>query len=222
MKVLSNLDLQQNRVTNVGNAVDNGDLVTKQQLTAAMEGLKNKASAKTVATSNITLSGEQTIGSTAVVAGDRVLVIGQTNAAENGIYGVSATAWTRTLDANTWDELLGAGIWIDDARAFYRADISNGGTLETDDITFTKVIEHSELPSNLAKKYSQVLTGDGSTSFFEINHNLNVLYPTVSVWDVSSATLVVVEVIHDNANFLAIQLPTAPANGQNYQVTVVG
>jgi hypothetical protein len=50
------------------------------------------------ATSNITLSGEQTISGIAVVADDRVLVAGQTNAVENGIYLVKSSAWERAPD----------------------------------------------------------------------------------------------------------------------------
>jgi hypothetical protein len=51
-------------------------------------------------TANITLSGLQTIDSVAVVAADRVLVKNQTTGSENGIYVVSATAWTRAKDCN--------------------------------------------------------------------------------------------------------------------------
>lgn len=65
-----------------------------------------KAPVAAVATSNLTLSGEQTIDGVAVLASnaaavpDRVLVVGQADAAENGIYDVSTGAWTRARDAN--------------------------------------------------------------------------------------------------------------------------
>jgi len=49
---------------------------------------------------NITLSAEQTIDEVAVVADDRVLVMNQTDASENGIYEVSSSTWSRALD---WD-----------------------------------------------------------------------------------------------------------------------
>ena len=57
---------------------------------------------------NITLSGLQTIDGYTTLAGDRVLVKNQSTAANNGIYLASATAWTRSLDANSWDELISA------------------------------------------------------------------------------------------------------------------
>jgi hypothetical protein len=59
-----------------------------------------KAPCKVATTANITLSGEQTIDGVAVTAGDRVLVKDQTTASENGIYDVSATAWSRSPDFN--------------------------------------------------------------------------------------------------------------------------
>ena len=57
---------------------------------------------------NITLSGLQTIDGYTTLAGDRVLVKNQGTAANNGIYLASATAWTRALDADTWNELISA------------------------------------------------------------------------------------------------------------------
>ncbi len=59
-----------------------------------------KAPCVAVAIANLTLSGEQTVNGVAVVAGDRVLVIGQTEASENGIYDASSSAWARAAD---WD-----------------------------------------------------------------------------------------------------------------------
>jgi len=61
-------------------------------------GLAIKAPVVAVSTMDIDLSGEQTIGAIAVVAGDRVLVTGQDDATENGLYCVSTTDWSRTAD----------------------------------------------------------------------------------------------------------------------------
>lgn len=56
--------------------------------------------AATVATANITLSGEQTLNGITTNA-SRVLVVGQTSSAQNGIYTSGPGPWTRTSDANT-------------------------------------------------------------------------------------------------------------------------
>lgn len=57
-----------------------------------------KLAVRVVSTSNITLTGLQTIDGVTVAEGDRVLAAGQTSAAENGIYAASGSAWTRTPD----------------------------------------------------------------------------------------------------------------------------
>lgn len=57
---------------------------------------------------NIALSGTQTLDGVAVVAGDRVLVNGQTSAQSNGIYVVATGAWSRAGDADTAAKLAGA------------------------------------------------------------------------------------------------------------------
>lgn len=63
--------------------------------------LDYKQSARVAATAAIALSNVQTIDDVAVVAGDRVLVTGQTLGEENGIYVVSADAWSRAPDADS-------------------------------------------------------------------------------------------------------------------------
>lgn len=65
-----------------------------------------KAPVQIVATTPITLAGNQTISwdahsgsyTIAAVTGNRVLVTGQTNPVENGIYNVQIGAWTRAVD----------------------------------------------------------------------------------------------------------------------------
>lgn len=72
--------------------------------TSILDGLSTsvavKAPCRTVATSNITLAGLQTISGYTTVEGDRVLVKGQTNAVDNGIYLASTGTWTRAKDAD--------------------------------------------------------------------------------------------------------------------------
>lgn len=51
-----------------------------------------------VATSNITLSGTQTVDGLALNSGDRELVAGQSTASQDGIYVVASGAWARSSD----------------------------------------------------------------------------------------------------------------------------
>ena len=57
-----------------------------------------KAPAKVVATANVTISGLTTIDGVALVAGDRVLLVNQTNPVENGLWEAQVGAWTRPAD----------------------------------------------------------------------------------------------------------------------------
>lgn len=57
--------------------------------------------AKATTTTNITLSGAQTIDGVAVVAGDIVLVKNQSTASQNGVYTVASSSWTRHSSLNS-------------------------------------------------------------------------------------------------------------------------
>jgi hypothetical protein len=72
-----------------------------------LTGLRLGASIKTVATSNVGLSGLSAVNGYTPIAGDRILVIGQTNATQNGIYDAASGGWTRSTDSDTDAELRG-------------------------------------------------------------------------------------------------------------------
>ena len=74
--------------------------VTINQRFGVNSSMAVKVPCKAASTSNITLSGEQTIDGVSCVADDRVLVTGQTDATENGIYNCDTGAWNRAKD---WD-----------------------------------------------------------------------------------------------------------------------
>ena len=91
--------------------------------------------------SNVTLSGEQTIdGETTSTS--RVLVFGQTDASENGIYVTAAGAWSRATDAdNSGEWLKNKTVYVSygDALtdAVYAYVGSDSPTVGTDDLDFT-------------------------------------------------------------------------------------
>lgn len=87
-------------VTGLAAPVNPLDAVTKVYVDGLISGLDIKQSCRASTTDNITLSGTQTVDGVALSAGDRVLVKSQTNATENGIWVVSAGAWTRAGDAD--------------------------------------------------------------------------------------------------------------------------
>ena len=105
-------------------------------------------------TANITLSGEQTIdGKT--TSTDRVLVMNQTDPAENGIYVSAAGAWSRATDMDAAAEVNGTLISVkagtaNGLRTF--VTYSSVETLGTDDIEFREADDASAYSSSLALK----------------------------------------------------------------------
>jgi hypothetical protein len=84
-----------NRVSGLALPQQGSDAVNLDYLNAKLRGIERKPNCRAATIGNIALTGLQTIDGISVVAGDKVLVWQQTNGIENGIYTVSATAWTR-------------------------------------------------------------------------------------------------------------------------------
>jgi hypothetical protein len=108
----------------------------------ALTGLKLGASVKTVATSNVGLSGLSAINGYTPVANDRILVIGQTSATQNGVYDAASGSWTRSTDSDTDAELRGyqylitAGTYIN---ARYGNTNQSAITIGTTNITYQQI-----------------------------------------------------------------------------------
>ena len=111
------------------------DIANKLYVDTVAQGLDAKASCVAATTADITLSGTQTIDGISVIAGNRVLVKNQTLSQNNGIYLCASGAWTRTTDADTWDELTSAFTFIEtgtvNADTGYVCTANAGGTLGT-------------------------------------------------------------------------------------------
>ena len=89
------------------------DIANKAYVDTVAQGLDTKASVVAGTTANITLSGTQTIDGVVLIAGDRVLVKNQTTTANNGLYLCAAGSWTRTTDMDTWAEVPGAYVFVE-------------------------------------------------------------------------------------------------------------
>ncbi|EFQ84698.1 hypothetical protein HMPREF0063_10039 [Aeromicrobium marinum DSM 15272] len=103
-KFLTGIDLDGQKATNVADGTSPSDAVNRGQLDALSKGLVWKTPVKAATTTNITLTGAQTIDGVSVVATDRVLVKDQTDAENNGIYVAAAGAWSRATDLDEADE----------------------------------------------------------------------------------------------------------------------
>ena len=106
----TNVDFNSQRITGLADPVNAQDAATKSYVDAFAVGLDPKQSVRVATTVNVTLSGTQTIDGVSLSAGNRVLVKDQSTASENGIYVVSASAWSRSSDADT-DAEVTAGLF---------------------------------------------------------------------------------------------------------------
>jgi hypothetical protein len=128
------------KITGLATPTADQDAATKAYVDSVAQGLDVKGSCRAATVANITLSGAQTIDGVAVIAGDRVLVKDQSTAANNGIYVVAAGSWTRSTDADTWAELVGAFTFVEDGtvndNTGWVCTSAPGGTLGVTAVTF--------------------------------------------------------------------------------------
>jgi hypothetical protein len=116
-------------------------LATKQYVDNIASGLSTKAPVYVATTANITLSGEQTIDGF-LTSSNRVLVKNQSTQSQNGIYVSSSGAWTRSTDANTWNQLVSAYVFVEvgttQADTSWVCTVDPGGTLGTTPVTWVQ------------------------------------------------------------------------------------
>ena len=119
------------------------NIANKAYVDSVAQGLSFKAPATVASTENIpTLSGLLTIDGVTLVAGNRVLVKNQATQSQNGIYVAASGAWARAADANTWDEIVSAYLFVEDGDVWGGSSWvdtnQRGGTLGTTPIVFVQ------------------------------------------------------------------------------------
>lgn len=149
------LDLNGQKITGMADGTATTDAATFGQLSAILQGQVWKQPVQVVATSNITLSGLQTIDGYTTVAGDRVLAAGQTTAANSGIYIAAAGAWTRATDADIAAELNNATVLVENGT-------NNKGDIFTQTATIATLGTTSQVWVKTADT-NTVYTADGTT-----------------------------------------------------------
>lgn len=119
-RFLTGLDVNSQKVVNVADPSAPLDAVNLQYLQAFLRGLSWKAAVRAASTGNVSVASPgATLDGVTLVTGDRVLLKNQTAGAENGIYTWtgSAAALTRTPDADSAAELVGASVLVTEGTA---------------------------------------------------------------------------------------------------------
>lgn len=159
--------------------------------TSPEEGTKAPCVVSTIA--NITLSGEQTINTVAVVTGDRVLVRNQTDLTENGIYAVSTGAWSRTKDWNRANDVVSGALVLDNHNGvLWRAVFQGTFTAGATEVTFTAAasLTNTNAPGDggggdpggtgtFINNEGDLYYRDGDNNVIQITENGRLLLPEV-------------------------------------------
>ena len=130
-------------ITNLAEPVNGQDATTKNYVDNVAQGLDVKASVLAATTGNISLNGTTTvIDGVNIATGTRVLVKNQSNTAENGIYVSAAGPWSRSSDADTWNDLVSAFVFVEEGTTLADTGwvcLANaGGTLGVTAVTWSQ------------------------------------------------------------------------------------
>lgn len=217
----TSVSINSQRLTNVADPTSDQDAATRAWVLAQLSGRDWKESVRAVATSNITLSGAQTIDGVSCVAGDRVLVAGQTTGANNGIYVVAAGAWARATDADVSAEVTsGLAVFASEGSSngdkIWQLTTNDPITLGTTALTFVAVGSGS----GSVNKYAASI-GDGSATQITVTHNLGSEDVSVTLREAASnkeARITTWRVIDSNS--IRLDFAVAPTLNQ-YRVVVI-
>ena len=204
----SSLTIAGNTVLHAGNYNNYTDPI--------IQALDSKASVKAATTADITLSGTQTIDGVALVAGDRVLVKNQNTQTPNGIYVVSAGAWTRATDFDTWAKLIGAFVFVEQGSTNgltgWLCAAAAGGAFGSNPIMFSQFSHGGSVNAGTGLTKTTNNVGSGPVSTFSIANT------TVSPTSYGSASSVATFTVNAQgqltaANSVAIAISSAAVSG---------
>lgn len=142
------LGVNSQKIGSLADGTVSSDAINKGQLDAAIsalsDGIRWKSPVKALASSNITLSGAQTIDGVSIVAGDRVAAIGQTTASARGIYVAAAGAWTRASDLAAGSSAASIVFAVEQGtaagdRRYYCTNDTGSAVVGTDGLAFIEI-----------------------------------------------------------------------------------
>lgn len=151
--------------------------VTTSALQTELAKVYVKKAVRVATTTNITLSGLQTIDGIAVLGGDRVLVKDQTLGTQNGIYVADSGTWQRATDADANGEIA-PGMVVGVIAGSTQADTFWKVLNDTDIILGTTSIVFADFLTGYAKLNSPAFTGVPTAPTAAVNTNTTQLANT--------------------------------------------
>jgi hypothetical protein len=150
LSMTTDLDMVTHKIVNLVDPTNPQDAATRAWVLANITGgVVSSTTAKAATTANITLSATQTIDGIALSVNDVCLVKNQTTPANNGVYSVQSGAWTRVPAMDTWAEVPGMLVSVQqgtvNADTVWLSTADAGGTLGTTSITFTQLPGPSDI-----------------------------------------------------------------------------
>ena len=176
-------------------AVENTDIPNLEQVRLITKGLLNsKDAVRVTSTTQISLANIQTVDGVLLVAGDRVLVAGQTDASENGIYVVNdAGAWARSLDCDTDSELL----------AYTHVFVKEG--TESKGYEYILQSEDDVIIGTTNQVWNHVSTVDGTADHISVNKT-NIDWAGTNVQEILESAETAVELAQSTADGAATDI----------------
>lgn len=166
------INLNNQKIIGLGSPINSTDAATKEYVDMMATGLKVKTACRVATTGNVNLAAVTQIDGVTLLNGNRVLVKDQTTTSQNGIYVFeSGVGLYRADDADAWDELVGAYVFITEgstnAGGSYWCSVQPGGTLGVTSVQWVLFSEQR------VYNFNNPLTLSGST--VSLNYNTNTL-----------------------------------------------
>jgi hypothetical protein len=148
-----------------------GALATQAYVDAAALGLAGRCTVRVATTVNgvfaTAFANGQTVDGVVLSTGDRILIKNQNAPAQNGVYIVNAAgAPTRSTDFDTWDEVPGVLVTVQqgtaNADSLWLSTADQGGTMGTTDITFGNPFTAGLMAGNNLNDVSNAATARGN------------------------------------------------------------
>lgn len=153
--------------------------------------------AKCIATTQITLNGLQTIDGITTIAGDLVLVVGQTLKTQNGVYVAASDQWLRHEDTNTWEKLISAMVVVEQGEVY--KDTQWMCIADRDGTLGTNILEWIQIPliNDIVARNGLTRTGNildvnddtlNNTTFINASNQVEVKRKTMGAIGIDSNT----------------------------------